>query len=266
MQTFATTIRKNVYLLLGSIIKKQRNDVIILCYHSIARDDWRFSVDFADFKQQIEYLITIRKPITLEDLENYLNGKKDINSPSFIITFDDGYKNILQTVSFFQKNNIQPTLFLLGDTKNADRYEMNNNLDFLTVDEISLLQQSGWTLGVHSATHADFHSLNENSMQKEIVDSKKNLEIELNTEMKYFSYPKGAYSQSIINLIKKSNYRLAVSMDDGFINKKTNKFLIPRIGIDKTHSFEEFKVLFSPLVIWFRGFMKQTPIKKYFVS
>ena len=268
MKTLATTIRKNVYLTLGALSRKnsENNNIVILCYHSVANDDWRFSVSFETLKQQVEHLLQQRQAISLEDLEQYLNGKLDINKPSFVITFDDGYKNILQTIPYFKEKGIKPTVFLLGNTEHADRYELNNSLAFLTDEEILELHNAGWTLGVHSATHADFRNLTKESIQKEISVAKTNLEKALQVKMKYFSFPKGVYSKKILEEVKKAGYTMAVSMDDGFISKKTNKYTIPRVGVDATHSIEEFKVLYSPMVTHFRGFMKQTPAAKYFAS
>lgn len=268
MKTLSSTIRGYIYRLVSVLDmgKKGSNDIIILCYHSIAKDQWRFSETFSTLKKQIDHILTVRKPISLEDLEMYLQGKKTLSSPSFIITFDDGYKNILQTIEYFQEKNIQPALFILSNPERANRTELNNNLPFLTISEIKTLKKAGWTIGVHSATHADFSALDMNSLQYEIKDSKTELEQKLSFSLPYFSYPKGVYTDAIVTMIKKSGYSMAVSMDDGFISTKTNPYILPRIGVDATHSFAEFKVLFSPAVIRLRGFLKQTPIANYFKS
>ncbi len=42
---------------------------------------------------------------------------------------------------------------------------------------------------------------------------------------------------------------MALSMDAGFINQKTDLFKVPRVGVDRSHTFMEFKYIFSPSVI-----------------
>ena len=45
-------------------------------------------------------------------------------------------------------------------------------------------------------------------------------------------------------------------MNDGMISKNSDPLLLPRVGVDASHSFNEFKMLFSPSVIWFRSLLK----------
>lgn len=267
MKSILTTIRKSLYQLASKIdAKKPKADVIILCYHSIAADGWRFSVSLEMLQKQINHISKFRTPISLDELMPILEGKKELKSPSFIITFDDGYKNILSTVEFFQKNNIKPTVFVLSNSKEANKAELGNDLEFLSIDDIKSLKKAGWTIGVHSATHADFSKLTVDDMKREIEEPKINLEKQLGFAVPYFSYPKGWYSESIIDFVKKSDYKAAVSMEDGLISKKTDNFVIPRIGVDATHGLDEFKVLFSPSVIHLRGMLKKTFIANYFKS
>lgn len=259
MNTISVAIRRLAYRAISLLDGKanKRCDVIILCYHSVADDPWTFSEAFSALTKQIDYLLTIRTPISLEDLEMYMNGKDNITSPSFIITFDDGYENVLQTREYFQKKQIKPALFVLSNPERANRGELNNNLPFLSIDQIKTLKNAGWTIGVHSATHADFKKIDTEAQKIEIQDAKKILENDLGFSLYYFSYPKGVYSKTIIDKVKKSGYSMAVSMDDGFINTETDRYIVPRIGVNQTHTFDEFKILFSPSVIWLRGVLKK---------
>lgn len=265
MKTLPAIIRKYAYLT-ASIFDMtiQKPDIILLCYHSITEDSWRFSISLDTLKKQVDYLLTIRNPITLDDLALYLDGKKEIDKPSFIMTFDDGYKNIFQTIPYFKEKNINPTLFILSDPDHANRAELENQLPFLSINEIKTLKKAGWNIAVHSATHADFGKLTDTDKKNEIMNSKQSLVKEFGFPLLYFSYPKGRYSDEIVKVVKDSGYTLAVSMDDGLINKETNRYAIPRIGVDATHDFDEFKVLFSPSVIKLRGALKKTFIANFF--
>jgi hypothetical protein len=57
--------------------------------------------------------------------------------------------------------------------------------------------------------------------------------------------------------VKQAGFKLAFSMDDEKVNKKTDPFTFPRIGIDRTHSFLEFQAAFSPSVILIRKAIKK---------
>jgi hypothetical protein len=45
-------------------------------------------------------------------------------------------------------------------------------------------------------------------------------------------------------------------MDDGSVTQHSHALTLPRIGINRTHSLEEFKTLNSPSNIWLRQFIK----------
>lgn len=260
MEKTIVFLRRFIYCLLGFIdnkILKGRPSIFILCYHSISEDMWRHSVNLKVFDKQLNYLVNKYYPITLEDVALYMEGKKEINKPSFVITIDDGYKDVLETKGLFKTLNIEPAIFVLSNTQNADRKELDTNREFLSKKELWGLQKDGWIIGSHGATHADFQSLNNKEIEEEVINSKKNLEKELGIKIKYFSYPKGKYTKEVLKAVKKAGYDLALTMDDSQINIKTDPYRIPRIGVDGTHSLAEFKTLYSPSVISFRKLIKQ---------
>jgi peptidoglycan/xylan/chitin deacetylase (PgdA/CDA1 family) len=253
-------IRKAVYLTVGTInqlIPNYRTRIFILCYHGIGEDDWTYSVNKATFKKQINYLISKKYNfISLSQVAQYLNGKFEISKPSVVITFDDGYKDILDIKNYIKKNNIKPTLFLLSDTKNANRKELENTREFLNKNEILSLVKNGWEIGSHTATHSDMHTLTDNKIKKEIINSKIDLENMLKIRVNYIAFPKGRYNKKILIAVSKAGYKLGLTMDDSKIDKQINPLALPRIGVDRTHSFQEFQTLFLPLVIKTRGLLK----------
>lgn len=259
-------IRKYLYLLFGTydkLIGINRKGIFILCYHSVSDDGWFHGVNLGEFTKQLEYLDRNYHPATVEGIENMINGSSLLQKGSFIITFDDGYKDILQTKDIFQRLNIKPALFVLSNRQNANRTELDTNKSFLSKQEIIELKKSGWTIGCHSATHSNLTHLNTKQLIEEISNAKKDLEKELGFKIKYFAYPKGKYSPEVIRVIQEAGYALALSMDDGQINKSTKISAVPRIGINRTHSFAEFKVLASPSLIELRNFIKKSGLGRF---
>lgn len=260
MSKFYVPARRFVYITLGTINKtvpSYKTKIFILCYHGIGNDSWAFSVRKTTFEKQMKYLLSQKYEfITLSKLNAFVSGKEMIEKPSVVITFDDGYKDILSITKFVKKHNIKPCLFLLSNTKNANRQELANNREFLNKKDIAGLVSDGWELGSHTATHSDMNILTNSQIKEEIVDSKEILEKDLNTKIRYIAYPKGRYNSKILKSARKAGYELGLTMDDGKIRSGMEKLLIPRIGVDRTHSYEEFRTLFLPLVISARGVLK----------
>lgn len=258
--SFVFFIRKIVYIFLGLLSKlviTKKPRIIILCYHGISNDGKRFSVSKEVFKKQIKYLMSRFEPITLSGVNGHIIGRKKITKDSFVINFDDGFANVLEVKDFLREQNIKPAVFVLSGLDNINHTEMGTREDMLTPKQIKELACAGWEIGCHSATHSDFWALNTQEIKQEIMDAKIKLESRLGTRIKYFAYPKGRYNKEILETVKASGYNLAVSMDDRLIRVNMNIYTVPRVGVDNTHSFVEFKNTFSLGVIFVRGIIKR---------
>ena len=257
-------VRKYIYGLLSfvdRVLGYKEFPVAIFCYHSIASDDWRYGVEKKAFIEQMEYLLKHRQPITADDVLAHISGEKIITEPSFLLCFDDGYQDILSVREYLATCNIKPLLFVLSNPEEADFTELGTKRAFLSLEEIKSLQEDGWSIGSHGATHGDFWQLSEEQQYKEVDFSKKILEQQLGVSVQYFAYPRGRYDQSILEKVAQSGYRLGFSMDDGRVDQETNQFVIPRIGVDRTHSSREFQQLASPSNVAFRKIVKELLVK-----
>jgi peptidoglycan/xylan/chitin deacetylase (PgdA/CDA1 family) len=242
-------LRSCLYRLTSTVSSKKPNK-IILCYHSVGGPGWDYNVKLNDFKDQIEYLLTLYTPTTLSKIIT-------TTTPSFAITFDDGYKSIIKIREFLKFKKIYPTLFLLSDKKNLNHLEIDNNISFLKNHQVRKLIVAGWEIGSHGSQHRDFWQLKPDEIYSEVVESKKALEKRFGIPIKYFSYPKGRYTPQIVTVVKQAGYTLAVTMDDGLLNHNTDNHLLPRIGIDQTQDFAEFKRILTIPTIITRGFIKK---------
>ena len=260
MSTLTFFIRRCIYSSLyvfDRVFGSEAFPVVIFCYHSIAADDWRFGIDKQSFIRQVDYLLSTRQAVTVDDLTRHISGEKLIDKPSFIICFDDGYKDILSVREYLASHTIKPLLFVLSSPEKANIDELGTKREFLTKEDIQDLHKEGWAIGSHSATHSDFWHLSNQQLYTEIILSRKDLEKDLGFAIKYFAYPRGRYNQDVLRMVERSGYQLAFSMDDGRIDQSTKTFAIPRIGVDRTHVFSEFQRLASPANIFFRKTVKE---------
>lgn len=258
MNSLAITIRRILYQSMGQLPHNPvDSDIVVFCYHSIANDDWRFSVSPSVFEEQMKALIKERTPITLTDLISYLEGRKELPKKAFLLTFDDGYKNVLSAVPILQKLKIRPVLSVICDTAHVNSEVLGTNKPLLSWKEIRELSDNGWDIASHSGTHPDLSSLPTKELDTEIHTSKKVVEEKIQKAVFAFTYPKGKYTHEVLDAVHAAQYDIAFSMDDGFIDRSVSRFRIPRIGVDRTHSFAEFSVLAHPNVVAIRGFIKR---------
>jgi len=246
-------IRRTVYSLLGTpslfgFVKKPQ--ITVLCYHSISNDGWRFSTKISDFKKQMMLLSKHYDFITVDNFKKFLKGTYEPKRPSLLLTFDDGYKNLLGVADFLKKMKIQPVLFVIGDSKKVNRKELDTNLELLSVAEVKKLISFGWTIGSHTNSHPD--------MRSEKIHLDEEIARKTGSSISWIAYPKGIYSPKILKAVKKAGYTLGFSMDDELLVPTSNPLTLPRVGIDGTHSVLESIMALQPLSILFRRFVRHS--------
>lgn len=239
-------MRRLVYAFLSMFHRAfqfSRPDVVVYCYHSIGEDDWRFTVSLSDIKRQIDLVLTEADPLTVDDMRQYLDGTLTLKRPGFLVTFDDGYRDILESVAYFRERGIRPIVFALSRPDAANREEMENNRPLLGADDFRTLSENGWSIGCHSATHAYFRGLDEAGAVREILEAKAELERTIGQEVSAFAYPKGGYTESVVTMVRNAGYALGFTVEHGIVSSYTDSLLIPRVGVDRTHSLAEFSVM-----------------------
>lgn len=231
--------------------------IMAFCYHSLGADRWRFSVNLPLFRKEMEYLLKKYSPVNPRQLSQALLGgqKSFFTQPGFIICFDDGYRDILVSVGFLKERGVCPIVFPLADPTRVNRCQLGTDKELLASKELNYLFSQGWEIGCHSATHADFSQLNDFELKKETLGAREKMMKEVEAGGYLFAYPKGWSSQKVTKKVAEAGFILAFGMGSGYIDQESDRFNLPRIGVDGSHSFSEFKALSSPSVVKLRGFI-----------
>ncbi len=258
-----TLVRRSAYTSLGAIdalLERKQEGLVALCHHSVsaqAGDDWRFTVSTKEFRSQLQYLAERFHFATAASVEAYLTQGKPCATPAVLVTFDDGYKDLLSLASVLGEYGIKPIVFALSDPDSADREQLGTTKELLSMADLREMVDAGWSIGSHGATHVCFQRLSPSELRREVSDSRMALEQSLGAEVRYFAYPKGACTAEARAMAGKAGYSLAFTMGGGQIERHTDPLLVPRIGVDRTHCLVEFKSLASPLVVGFRRAAKR---------
>ena len=241
--------------------KYSTNKTIILCYHSVGNTGWRYSVRTDDFNSQLDFLKTNYNLVSLQKL---LGGKEG----GVHITFDDGYKDVLENAYPVLRNvDISPTIFVLGNLEKANRMELDNNMPLLSFEEIEFLHNNGWEIGYHSATHADLSKMNDLDLEQEIIRGKIELENKIGFPIRYFAYPKGKRTEKTINYVKKAKYAAAFTTDGYEIKLNQDKAWLSRVSIEKNLGLSQLEALLSPIGLFVSGiFTKILVFKAKYIS
>lgn len=122
------------------------------------------------------------------------------------------------------------------------KMKLSPGRDAMTVEQVRGVSSSPWiTIGAHTQTHPILTNCSEGQVYNEIKKSRQKLELWTGTEVAWFAYPNGDYSNREIQILKALNYRLAFSSDPGYLTPELLKdnFNLPRFGFLEGASLAE---------------------------
>ncbi len=119
----------------------------------------------------------------------------------------------------------------------------------LSWDEIKEMSKNGVSFGAHTVSHPILTRLPLDMARKEILESKRHIEKELDQEVTTFCYPNGEpgdFNDDIEEILKSNGFRCAVTLaPTAFVSAGARLHRLPRIP--GTSSFDTFELLMSGL-------------------
>lgn len=221
------------------ITEKEKPKVVykqipVIMYHGVSDTTWGLEGLFmkvADFEAQMKYLSDNGyETIFIEDIEKDYTGKKVV-----ALTFDDGYVDFYTNVlPIIKKYNIKANLYVITSTTNNNKY--------INEEQIKEIANSGLvSIGSHTVYHNSLATLNEDSIESELRDSKKYLENLIGKEIKTICYPSGSYNTSVLNIASKY-YKYGITTIKGIQSMGNfSKYKIVRKSMYRSSGMNTFK-------------------------
>lgn len=232
------------------------NRATILMYHSVSESPSRLAVIPELFEKQIAHIAKNYRPILLSELIHRLKDNKDI-SKCVCVTFDDGYEdNYLNAFPVLKKYNVPATIFSITNCIGKTFSDSFGNVfPVLSEEEMRNMRASGLIEFLpHTRTHAVMTQVDPALFDEEIESAKCDLERVFGEEVpRIFAYPKGRISEDIRSYLASHEWT-AVGTARGTVLKKADLLALPRNGVYKTTSWQEFHTFFSSVSDWVRMF------------
>ena len=219
----------------------------IISYHSINNENCPISLSLKEFEKQLVFF----KKNNFHSI--HFNEIKNTSSKKFIITFDDGYKDLItNALPLLKKYNFKATCLiisnLIGKRNIWDEYKENiKDKELMNLSDINYWLKNGMKIGSHSKNHKKLTQLDEKEKMDEIINSKNELESLTGSVIDSFCYPYGLYNENIVNIVKEKYDFAFTTNRSRFNNNKHNKYLLPRIDMGKKMSkFKLYLKAFTP--------------------
>ena len=193
--------------------------VRILCYHRVARARDELAVSPSAFRAQMETVLgSGAVPKTLDEALDLLES--GAAGRYVCVTFDDGYHdNLENALPVLQELRIPATIFVVTGFADgtAPMYWYARPPRLLTWDELREIarREELITVGAHSLTHPALPKLPEGDAWREIAESKREIERQIERKTTSFAYPAGAYGDREIYLVREAGFRMGLTCDPG---------------------------------------------------
>lgn len=214
------------------VIKWRLQPIRIFCLHHVCEqfdEDAMYPCDWMElscFKEKINALRSHGyKFISLKETYNHLNSDWFRRKKYAVLTFDDGYKSLLDILPWLEKQNIPATLFVNGKYLDGKSYRESPKEQYLTYEELSALNSPLIEIGHHGWEHTDATKMTKEELRESVH---KNIEI-LSSHPRYISfwaYTWGRYTVET-NQILRTNEIIPVYVNGmknytnkGFINRE----------------------------------------------
>ena len=182
-------------------------------------------------------------------VRQYLDSrhKKDSSDKNIVLTFDDGHiSNYEFALPILLKYSFFATFFVIADNIGKQNY--------MGPREIAALLACDMEIGSHGLTHAYLSELDWKGVNREVSDSKKEIEACIQRPVEVFAYPGGHYNKRVLECVRASGYRAAVSCIVGWNNPGIDMFLLRRIEIRRGTCSTDFKKALTPAnILFFRS-------------
>jgi peptidoglycan/xylan/chitin deacetylase (PgdA/CDA1 family) len=211
-----------------------------LLYHTLESEKKsreKYTLSRGQFEQQMRFLFESGFASVL--LDDVCDPYSLLATKAVAITFDDGNLSDYSVAHpILRKYGFVATFFI--PTAWIGR---KNYVDWTHLRHMAL---EGMSIQSHGLTHAFLSDLSEDALSEELHDSKRVIEENLGTSVKYISMPGGYYSNAVLRLARQAGYRGVMTSTPGLNCSKTNQmefFLLKRFNITQKTSFDKFVAL-----------------------
>ncbi len=223
----------------------QEFHIPVLMYHTISpvAQDYN-AVATEAFTEQMCWLASNRRPLTLAEAQIALQNKQ-VPENSVLVTFDDGYQELIeQAIPVLLKYSIPAVFFLLIEPLGGDdRWNPRSHVvrQHLYPEEVRhLANLPAMTIGAHGFTHQRITRHEAYRIVAEMAGAKAGLEELIGQQINSYAYPYGSFTPEATQLAARF-FSLAFASDGlGAWNWSEDPYAIRRLNVSNHLSLEGF--------------------------
>lgn len=239
MRTLATALR---LMALGAVLLLQTTQLraaVVIQYHHVDDNTPPItSVTVQQFAEHMQYLADNDFNVwPLPKIIRALKDKQPLPNKVIAITFDDGYKSVLENaVPLLRKHRFPYTVFVNTDF-------IDHSQDFMSWKQLHRLNHEGATIANHTTAHSHLVRQHEDEsyyqwhkrIEDEITQAETLIKHQLGESPGLLAYPYGEYN-NLIKLIAKKHELVAFAQHSGAFNHRVDWQAVPRFAFNQSYA------------------------------
>ena len=142
--------------------------------------------------------------------------KEALPAKPLILTFDDGYKSVLENAfPVMDKFGFTGVVYIptdyIGKFNDWDVQFGGRKFAHLSGSDLQFLHRHGFEIGSHGCSHRSLLALDDQTAKDELNESKKKIEHIINDRVYSISYPFGRFNAALLRYAVESGYRFGVA-------------------------------------------------------
>lgn len=187
------------------------------------------SVSPETFKQHMDYIKANFNVLPLQEAIEKIKTNKPLPAKSLVITFDDGYKNILENAHPILKEYKFPyTIFINPDRIGVEPAQLN-------WDQVRRMEKDGVLFANHTVGHLHLLDKKPNEPEnqwlqrvwKKVEEAQETLEQKVSYAPKYLAYPFGEYNKALAKKVLEEGY-IGFAQHSGGMSAYSDFAALPR--------------------------------------
>jgi peptidoglycan/xylan/chitin deacetylase (PgdA/CDA1 family) len=209
----------------------------ILTYHAV-NPSWRSPLSVAPdrFERHCAWLALRHRVVPAAEAAYRIESSGTLPRKMVSITFDDGYEDLFDhALPALSRHDLMATVFLVSATLTEKRsIDWLNEpppepLRTLRLEQILEMQRAGVDFGSHSRVHDDLTELSDEECERDLRDSRLELEDLLGRPVSLLAYPRGLHDERVRGAAMRAGFSYAFGSSKPL--GPVGRFAIPRVGV-----------------------------------
>jgi peptidoglycan/xylan/chitin deacetylase (PgdA/CDA1 family) len=224
---------------------------LVLAYHAVS-ERWQhpLAVTEEQMLRHLRLLLSLRfRPARADEIL----GRR---GRLLHVSFDDAYTSVARVLPGLAELGVPATVFACSGYADTgaplavpelvdEVAAYPSELETMNWDALRELTERGVEVGSHTVSHPHLVEVADEELERELVDSRRQLEDELGRPCRYVSYPYGEQDARVRAAARTAGYEAAFALPG--IDRPPDPFAFPRIGIYQRDNIARAALKTSPL-------------------